>query len=59
MYLLLFFLVPVLFLFNTRLAMVGLIVAIVVAYIERTRSAVRNVRNRALESSPNKTGYED
>ena len=59
MYLVLFFLVPVLLLFNTRLAMAGLIVAIVVAYLQRTRSVVRKVRNRALDSSPYKAGYED
>jgi hypothetical protein len=59
MYLLFFFLVPVLFLFNPRLAMAGLIAAIVVAYVQRTRSVVRKVRNRALDSSPYKAGYED
>ena len=59
MYLLIFFLVPVLLLVNTRLAMVGLIVAIIVAYLERTRAVVRKVRNRALDSSPYKAAYED
>jgi len=37
MYLILIFLVPVLYLFNTRLAMVGLVAAIVWMYIQRTR----------------------
>jgi hypothetical protein len=59
MYLLLIVLVPVLLLVNTRLAMAGLIVVIVVAYIQRTRSVGRKVRNRALDSSPYKAAYED
>jgi len=59
MYLLLIVLVPVLLLVNTRLAMAGLIVAIVVVYIQRTRSVVGKVQNRALDSSPYKAAYED
>ena len=41
MYLLILILVPVLFLFNTYLAMGALIVAIVAMYVERTRPAKR------------------
>jgi hypothetical protein len=37
----LMFLVPVLYLFNTRLAMVGLVAAIVWMYIQRTRPEKR------------------
>jgi hypothetical protein len=59
MYLLLFLLVPVLFLFNTYLAVAGLVVAIVVMYVQRTRPTTRSGPRQALESSPYKAGYED
>jgi hypothetical protein len=56
MYLLILLLVPVLFLFNPRLAMVGLIVAIVMMYFQRTRPAKRPARPAESEYKP---GYED
>jgi hypothetical protein len=56
MYLLIFALVPVLYLFNPRLAMAGLIVAIVVMYIQRTRPPKRPRRASESEYRP---GYED
>ena len=56
MYLLLLILVPVLFLFNPRLAMVGLIAAIVAMYFERTKPAKRPRRVSESEYTP---GYED
>jgi hypothetical protein len=44
MYLILIFLVPVLYLFNTRLAMVGLVAAIVWMYLQRTRPEKRRAQ---------------
>ena len=41
MYLIIIFLVPVLYLFNPRLAMVGLVAGIVWMYLQRTRPAKR------------------
>jgi len=58
MYLLLFLLVPVLFLFNTYLASAGLVVAIVAMYVSRTRKA--SARRTTLPAAPPyKAGYED
>lgn len=59
MYLLLFLLVPVLYLFNPYLALAGLIAAIVAMFMQRTRPTKRSGPRRALESSPYKAGYED
>jgi hypothetical protein len=55
MYVLLFLLVPVLFLFNPRLAMAALIVAIVAMYVGRTRPSKRP---RHASESVYKAGYE-
>jgi hypothetical protein len=56
MYVVILILVPVLFLFNPRLAMGALVLAIVVMYLERTRPAKR--RQRPVESEY-KAGYEN
>ncbi len=56
MYVLLLILVPVLFLYNPRFAMVALIAAIVAMYFERTRPAKRP---RRVSESEYKAGYED
>jgi hypothetical protein len=58
MYVLLFLLVPVLFLFNTYLALAGLVVAIVAMYVSRTRTASAR-RTMLPTASPYKAGYED
>jgi hypothetical protein len=58
MYVLLLILVPVLFLYNPRFAMVALIAAIVAMYFERTRPAKRP-RPRRFSESEYKPGYED
>ena len=58
MYWLILILVPFLFLFNPRLAMLGLIAAIVVMYIQRTRPPKRRFPTHAPESEY-KPGYED
>ena len=55
MYLLILLLVPVLFLFSPRLAMGGLVVAIVVMYMERTKPAKRA---RPVDSEY-KAGYDN
>ena len=56
MYLILFLLVPVLFLFNPRLAMIALVAAIVWMYLGRTRPAKRPTH----DAEPMyKAGYED
>jgi hypothetical protein len=55
-YLILFLLVPVLYLFDPRLAMIGLVVAIVVMYFGRTRPSKRPKRD---PESMYKAGYED
>ena len=59
MYLLLLLLVPVLYLFNSYLALVGLVAAIVAMYVQRTRPAARRSPHRAIESSEYKAGYEN
>jgi hypothetical protein len=56
MYLILFLLVPVLYLFNPRLAMLGLVAAIVWMYFGRTEPARRP---RHEPESMYKAGYED
>lgn len=56
MYFLLVLLVPVLFLFNPRLAMLGLIAAIVWMYFGRTQPSNRPRRE---PESMYKPGYED
>ena len=53
MYLILIFLFPVLFLFNTRLAMVGLVAAIVWMYVQRTKP-----QTRTRQTQPTDAGYE-
>jgi hypothetical protein len=50
MYLILIFLVPVLYLFNTRLALVGLVAAIVWMYVQRTRPLKRAAPSRPADS---------
>ena len=59
MYLLLFLLVPVLYLFNSYLALGGLVVAIVAMCVQRTRPTSRSGPRRSLEPSAYKAGYED
>jgi hypothetical protein len=56
MYVILFLLVPVLYLFNPRLAMILLIVAIVAMYFGRTRPSKRPRRD---PEETYKAGYED
>jgi hypothetical protein len=58
MYLLLFLLVPVLFLFNTYLALAGLVIAIAAMYVSRTRKTSAR-RTMPPAASPYKAGYED
>jgi hypothetical protein len=58
MYLLLLLLVPVLYLFNPYLAMVGLIAAIAGMYFQRTRPPRRRAP-RPEEESEYKAGYEN
>lgn len=57
MYFLILLLVPVLFLFNTYLAMGGLVAAIVVMYIMRTKASKRPAPRH--EDSTYKAGYEN
>ena len=57
MYLLILILVPFLYLFNSYLAMGGLIAAIVFMYVERTRPPKRRDQGRASEAAY-KAGYE-
>lgn len=59
MYLVLFLVVPFLYLFNTYLAVAGLVAAIVVMYVQRTRSTTCRGPRRALQASSYKAGYED
>jgi hypothetical protein len=56
MYLILIFLVPFLYLFNPRLAMAGLVVAIVWMCIQRTRPQQRPAQSRAA-SAEYEAGY--
>ena len=58
MYLLLFALVPVLFLFNSYLAMAGLVAAIVVMYMDRTRTP-RAASTKRPKESTYQAGYEN
>jgi hypothetical protein len=58
MFVVILILFPLLLLFNPRLAMAALIVAIVVRYIERSRSAKRS-RPKYPSDSGYKPGYED
>ena len=55
MYLLLLLLVPVLYMFNTYLALGGLFVAIVFMYVERTKPAKRPSREADSDYTP---GYQ-
>jgi hypothetical protein len=58
MYVLLFLLVPVLYLFNTRLSLGALVVAIVAMYIARTRPDRESVP-RSRSDSRYSPGWED
>jgi hypothetical protein len=58
MYLLLFLLVPVLYLVNPRLSLPALVVAIVAMYVQRTRPARESVPKSRSESRY-KPGWED
>ena len=59
MYLLILLLVPFLYLFNSYLAMAGLIVAIVTMYLERTGSSKKRRSKHTPESSEYTPGYEN
>jgi len=52
MYLLILLLVPFLFLFNTYLALGGLVIAIVFMYVERTKPTPRPKREPDSEYTP-------
>ena len=58
MYVLILILVPFLFLFNPYLAFGGLITAIVVMYVERTRPSKRRARGSESEAVY-KAGYDN
>ena len=57
MYLIIISLVPVLYLFNPRLAMVGLVAGIVWMCIQRMRPAKRPERQHASADSEYEPGY--